>query len=51
MGNGIAMFVRLMEANDDLQYSAMLFSAHWDTFLFLSCKYNFNVFKKLGKVL
>lgn len=40
VANGIAMFVRVMQATDDLEMSARLFCASWDTFLFLSCKYS-----------
>ncbi|XP_045469112.1 two pore channel protein 1-like [Harmonia axyridis] len=36
LSNGVAMFVRIMEHTDNLQKSAQMFAASWDTFLFLT---------------
>jgi hypothetical protein len=38
LSNGLAMIFRIFEFNDDLQASALAFSASWDTFLFVGCK-------------
>lgn len=39
IGNGVAMVLRVCEAAGDLQDSARLLCASWDTWLFLTCKY------------
>lgn len=39
IANGLAMLIRVMESSDSLQNGARNFSASWDTFLFLSCRY------------
>ncbi|KAL3272233.1 hypothetical protein HHI36_022716 [Cryptolaemus montrouzieri] len=36
IGNGVAMFWRIMESSDTLQKSAQVFASAWDTYLFLS---------------
>jgi hypothetical protein len=36
--NGLAMIFRILEFNDDLQESALAFSASWDTILFVGCE-------------
>lgn len=38
IGNGVAMVLRVCEAAGDLQDSARLLCASWDTWLFLTCE-------------
>jgi hypothetical protein len=38
LSNGLAMIFRIFEFHDNLQESAVAFSASWDTILFVGCK-------------